>query len=246
MAADPFLELDKAKYGVSVTRERSVMDYAAVNTLNSQESRGLRILVTTESLTPDADMYAIAESFSDGLKQSYPLTEFKVFGRTNNEDLAKMIRENYDYAFMIGTNQMARDYERDETVYGSRSSGVNCSRSAFNGDVNCRETGTQSVPIGTRKSQNTIFTDIFFANYGTARQVSASWSGDSFTPGLAISSAIGHLAVVIRYGQSDASWCQNEARAQTTLARMAGSTVVSAKPDKVSFNVDPDDIGCND
>lgn len=245
MANDPFLELDKAKRGVSVTRERSVMDYAAINALKSQDPHGLRMLVTTGSLTPDAETYAIAESFFEGLKQSYPLTEFKVYGRTDNRELAKMVRENYDYAFIVEINQTSNDYDRDETIYGSRSSGVNCTRSAFNSDVSCRETGAQRVPIGTRKGQSTIFTDIIFANYGEAHQVSASWSDTNFNnPGLSISLPIGHVAVVIKYGQSDASWCQDELGAQAALAQLTGSTVVSTRPDKISFNVDPEDIGC--
>lgn len=245
LAADPFLELDRVKYGVSVTRERSVMDYAATSELGNQDSRLLRILVTTQNLTPDAETYAIAASFSEGLKQSYPLVQFKIFGRVDNQELAKMIREEYDYAFIIRNIHRSSDYERDETVYGSRSSGVNCSRSVLNGDVNCRETGSQSVPIGTRQVQSTIFTDKFFADYGSARQVGATWLGDSFIPALTVVSAIGRVGVTIRYAQSDTFWCDDEVKAQTLLAQLAGMTAISSRPDKVSFNVDPDDIGCN-
>ena len=246
MASDPFLEFDSEKYGVLVTRERNVKDYEGVNVLKGEDPSKLRVLVTTGSLVPDANTYAVAEALFDGLKQTYTMAEFRVFGRgaKDNESLANEIRANFDYVFIVGNNHSHDDYEQDETIYGSRASSVRCSTSVINDGVDCRETQSQSVPIGTQKGQGTIFNDIFFVNYGTGRQVSASWDTNFTNPGLAVSSPIGHMDVSMIYGLSAASFCENTAGAQAALARMAGANIVSSRPDRVSFKADPDDIGC--
>ena len=245
-ASDPFLGLKKREFGVRVSRVRNVKDYAAINILQSETKPNLRVLVTTESLTPDAGAYGVAEAFSEGLKQTFASTEFKVFGNVDNQELAERIRANFDYVFVIGTNESSSDYEYEDTVYGSRTSSVQCTPSMINDGVECRETGTKRMPIGTRKSTRTIYSDIFFVNYGSARNVSASWRAQGFTPQLSMSSPIGHMAVTIINGSTEASYCENTASAQVKLARMAGATAITSRPDEISFDVKPKDIGCKD
>jgi hypothetical protein len=243
-ANNPFDDLDQEEYGVHITMELNVIDYAAVNSLSNTDPTTLRVLITTESLSPDANLYGIAEALAEGIKRKYKMAEFRVFGRVNNVELAKSIRTNYDLVFVVGSNAASRDYDYDETVYGSRTSGVRCSKSSFNDSVECRESGSESMPIGTRKSQRTIFTDTFFVNYGD--KACASWNADFTIPGLTVCSPIGHMAVTMRYGQSDASWCANSDSAQATLARMTGDNVVSSRPERISVTTSPDEIGCEE
>lgn len=244
LAGDLFKKLNREKYGVAVRRSLNVHDYAGVSELLGKDPKTLRVLVTTEALTPDGDLYGIAEALSEGLKQTFKAADFKVFGRVNNSDLAKRIEANYDVVFIVGTNALSRNYEYDETVYGSRTSDVRCSKSPFTSDIDCRETGRSRAPVGTRSSERTIFTDIFFVNYGA--KACAAWDAEVVVPQLAVCSPIGHMAVTMIYGQTDASWCGNNAKAQAKLARLTGGAIVSTRPEQYRITVDPDDIGCND
>ncbi|QDA56449.1 hypothetical protein FHQ07_03545 [Thermomonas aquatica] len=242
-ATDPFLSIKKREFGVLVTRTRNVKDYAGVNALQNAPSADLRVLVTTEQLAPDATEYGVAEGFFEGLKQEYAQAEFKVFGKVDNSDLAKHIRENYDYVFLIGTNQWSRDYERDETVYGSRTSDVKCTKSLLGDGVDCKETGARRIPVGTRTTSGTVGTDLFFVNYARAQQVVAAFQGENYTPKISISNAVGHISVAMI---SSLGECENTNNALATLARMAGTTAISSRPDETKLTARPKDIGCKE
>lgn len=246
MAGDQFLELKKREFGVGVSRERDIKDYAEINKLQNETKSNLRVLVTTEYMTPNASAYSAAEAFHEGLKQTFPLAEFKAFGNVDNREQAAQIRANYDYVFLIGTNESSNDYEHEETVYGSRTSSVQCTPSLTGNGTECRETGSKRIPIGSRTSTITIHRDIFFVNYGSARNIAPSWNAENMTPGLDMGSPIGHMTVQIINGTTEASYCQNTASAQVQLARMAGATVITSRPDRISLNVRPNDIGCKD
>lgn len=245
IASDPLLDIKSSKHGVSVTRTRSVFDYSAIRELESGATRDARIIVTTSNLSPGAAEYSVAEAFASGLKTRFPSTEFHAFGRVDNVELARVIRDNFDYAFVVGINEISKNYEEEITTYGSRTSAIGCSRPEPYGDLSCRETGTSAAPIGTRTMKGTIFTSIIFSNFGRARQVAATWADTSYTiPGLTILDPVGHVATTIRYGTSDASWCEDEIASLSLIAKMTGATAISKRPDKASITVPPSKIGC--
>lgn len=247
-ASDPLLEIDTSKRGVLVSRERSLMDYAEVARFNSRTDAP-KILVTTRVLAPDARSFAAAESFSEGLSKLYPTVDFKVFGRVNGRELAARIREAYDYVFLVNANSSSTDYEYDETVYSSRGSAISCSRSLLNSDVNCRETSTVDVPIGSRRSERSIFVDAFSISYGLADGLGSGAIGNDeqgYKPSLHVNAPVGHIAVRILHGESQASSCENEGQAQVNLARMTGLAGLPNKPDKVELTVAAGELGCDD
>lgn len=247
---DPLIELDKEDYGVSLTRSRALYDYQAAEILKNADPSMTRILVTTTDMMPDGRLYSVAEAISESLKAKFPLTEFRVIGRTDLDEFVQMIRENYDYMFVVGTNFESDQYDSEQTVYSSRSTGVRCTPAIFGGGVNCNESSSASVPIGTRPVKRSIATDIFYVHYGSAKDATKAFSTVVKTQiskwGVSNSRDIGNTSISLRYGTSDASWCESTVGAQTFLARMVGGNLVSTKPDEFSITVAPDEIGCED
>lgn len=247
---DPLIELDKEDYGVSLTRRRALYDYQAAEILKNAGPAVTRILVTTGDSMPDGQLYPVAEAISESLKARFPLTEFHVIGRTDLDEFVQMIRENYDYMFVVGTNFESRKYDSQQTVYSSRSTGVRCTPATYGGGVNCNESSSASVPIGSRPVKRSIFTDIFYVTYGSAKDATKAFSTDVETQMskwvVSNSREIGNTSISLRYGTSDASWCESTVGAQTSLARMSGWNLVSTRPDEFSITVAPDEIGCED
>lgn len=247
---DPLIELDEEDDGVSLTRRRALYDYQAAQKLKDADPRLTRILVTTSDRMPDGKVYPVAEAISESLKAKFPLTEFRVIGQTDLDEFVQMIRENYDYMFVIGTNFGSRNYDSEQTIYSSRSTGVRCTPAIYGGGVSCNESSSASVPIGSRPVKRSIFTDIFYVTYGPAKDATKVFSTDVETQvskwEVSNSREIGNTSVSLIYGTTDASWCESTVGAQTSLARMVGGNLVSARPDEFSITVAPDEIGCED
>lgn len=248
---DPILELDEEDYGVHLTRDRTVYDYQAADVLKNADPASTRILVTTGSLTPSGDIYPIAEAISETLKSKFPLTDFKVVGRADLDGFLKMVHENYDYIFVVGTNFDSHKYNSERTVYSQRSTGVRCIPTAYNGGVNCTESSTASVPIGTRSVERSVYSDIFYVTYGVAKEATKGFSTETeeIKDGhwvVSIFSSIGNTSINLIYSTADDDFCKSTVGAQTYLARLIGGNVVSTKPDKFSRTVAPSDIGCED
>ena len=199
---------------------------------------------------PDGTAYPIAEAVSKALKATFPLTEFRVAGRTNMDEFVQSVREHYDYVFVIGTYSKSRDYDSEQTTYSSRSTGVRCKPDLYGDGVSCNESSSISIPTGSRTVKGTIFTDLFNAEYGPAESFNEALSTDVETKAsnwiFSNSSAIGNTSITLRYGTSDASWCDNIVAAQTRIAGMTGVNLVSVRPDEFSIDVEPDEIGCED
>lgn len=247
---DPLIELDEEDYGVNLTRSRTLYDYQAAQKLKDADPALTRILVTTIDKMPDGQIYPVVEAISESLKAKFPLTEFRVIGRADLDEFVQIIRENYDYMFVVGTNSESRKYESEQTVYSSRSTGVRCTPAIYGGGVNCNESSSASVPVGSRNVKRSIFTDIFYVTYGPAKDATKAYSTDVETKVskwvVSNSRDIGNTSVSLVYGTSDASWCESTVGAQTSLARMVGGNLVSTKPDEFSITVAPDEIGCED
>ena len=247
---DPLLELDKEDYGVSLVRNRTLYDYSSAQDLKNADPSSTRIFVTTRDRMPDGTAYPIAEAVSKALKATFPLTEFRVAGRTNMDEFVQSVREHYDYVFVIGTYSKSRDYDSEQTTYSSRSTGVRCKPDLYGDGVSCNESSSISIPTGSRTVKGTIFTDLFNAEYGPAESFNKALSTDVETKAsnwiFSNSSAIGNTSITLRYGTSDASWCDNIVAAQTRIAGMTGVNLVSVRPDEFSIDVEPDEIGCED
>lgn len=250
-ADDPILELDEEDYGVHLTRERALYDYQAAQELKDADPTSTRILVSTGDLMPSGDVYPIAKAVSEALKAKFPLTDFKVVGRSNLEDFVKMVNENYDYVFVVGTNFDTHKYSSERTVYSQRSTGVRCTPTPYNGGVNCTESTSASTPVGTRTVERSIATDIFYVTYGSGAAAALVTKTQELKDGhwalsVATDRSIGNTAIDLTYGTDDESWCQNATGAQTFLAKMIGGNLVATEPDKFSRTVAPSDIGCEE
>lgn len=247
---DPLLELRESRNGVKLTRRRYLYDYQSAETLSKADPSTTRIVVTTSERMPDGQLYPVAEAVAESLRSRFPLTELRITGRTDLDGFLEMIRQNYDYMFVIGTNFDSHQYDSEQTIYSSRSTGVRCTPTLYGGGVNCNESSSTSVPVGSRPVKRSIFTDILSVTYGPAARATKAYSTDLETQiskwVVANSDDIGNTAVSFRYGTSDASWCDNRLGAQTFLAKMIGGNVVATKPDEFSITVAPKRIGCED
>lgn len=243
---DALSDLKTSGYGVSVTREVNVHDYAGLDQLKNRDRATVRVLVTTETLSPDAETYAIAEALYDGLKTRYPRAEFRVGGNADNEVFAKSVHEGFDYVGVVGTNTLSKDYKYDETIYGSTSDGVKCTPSSFDKSVSCKETGSTPVPVGSRASTRSIYTDIFFITFAAATELRPAWEGGTYKPKVSIDKRMSHMFVVMRYGDSEASFCENSSSAQALLARLVATDVTLSRPNKIEFHAKPKKLGCAD
>ncbi|QCO66987.1 hypothetical protein E5843_02900 [Luteimonas yindakuii] len=250
MAEDPILELDEEEFGVRLTRGRVVYDFEAAQELKNADPASTRILVTTLEKTPDGKTYPIAEAIFDEWRSNFPLTQLRFIGRGDVTDFVEMIREDFDYLFVIGKNQGSREYDSEQTLYSSRSTGVRCRPSLFVGGVDCSESSTSRSPIGSRTVKRTIYSDTFYVTYGSAAQAAIAYSLDNDnqtrTRELSNGNSIGNTHIRLGHGTSDATWCDNTVGAQTHLARMLALNLVATKPDEFNTTVAPDEIGCGD
>lgn len=250
LVEDPILELDEEEFGVRLTRGRVVYDFQEAQELMNADPASTRILITTQEKTPDGKIYPIAEAIFEAWKSKFPLTELRFVGRSDLPDFVRMTRESFDYLFVIGTNYDSRDYDSEQTVYSSRSTGVRCRSSMFGGGVDCSESSTSRSPIGSRSVKRTIYSDIFYVTYGSAEQATIAYSLDEdnqiTSTKVSNGNAIGNTHIRLGYGTTDATWCDSTVGAQTHLARMLGLNVVAVRPDEYTVTVAPDEIGCGD
>lgn len=243
MADDGLRSLASKGYGVSVTREKSIKDYAAMERFKSQPTESIRILVTTEDLSPIAEDYQIAKAFHSALIKQYPKAEFKVGGKVDNREFAAAIKQQYDYLVLIGTNSETTDYQGTETTYGTKSDEVKCTGSMSDGSVTCKEQGAAVVPIGTRPTTRSIYTDLFYVRFAEAAQVTPAWTTPDYKPQITVNDQLTHTYVRIKYG--DSQYCANSLAAQALLARFTANEVQLSEPDKVSFNATPKKLKCD-
>lgn len=244
---DAFAEIESEDEGVQVWRNRSVFDYDAVAQMKAADPSLTRILVTTDTPVPGGDLYPVAEAVAESLRAKFPLTDFRVVGRAAPDDLAEVVRRDYDQIFIVTVSSDSRSYESERTVYGSRTTGVTCTPTALGAGVTCRESSTGSFPIGNRTVRRSRYSETFKVAYGPAvgAYVARRVVGDGMTIHMANRQEAGITAVSISYGTDDDSWCDNSTGALTYLARIVSPSVVSTRPDERALFMAPDDIGCD-
>lgn len=242
---DAMSEMDESEFGVSVTRKRNIAHYDQAQRLVTADPATTRILVTTEEAAPDPRTFAVAEAIHVALRTRYPMAEFKVAGLGRTSLLKDEATERFDYAFVVSTNSNSRDYESERTVYESRSTGVRCKQSLTPGAIDCDERGSESVPVGTRKQSRSIYTERFIVEYGPAANTTVLYSGNDYRPVMGVTDRIGWTVVSMVSGTTDSSWCDKDGEALTFIAGLAGTSIVSSRPDEMSLTLDPDSIGCN-
>lgn len=144
-ASDALYDLEKRRGDITVLYERTIQNFASLADLDAKAKEELNVVVSTSSRSPSAIEYEAAKAYAEAVKTTFPRARFTI----GEEGVTAS-----DY-YMIVEASRGHDLHTDQAVvYSSRSTSVRCG-SSFGDTVECRESGSRSVPVGTRDVRRT-------------------------------------------------------------------------------------------
>lgn len=230
-AGDAVRRLESRSGDISVMYDRKVLNFGEMNKFKSEVAESLDIVVLT-SEAPSQTEYEVAMAYAESLKSLFPRARFS----TDQGD-----RYRADYYFFVSEESGGGTAEQSSTVYGSRTSSVNCSNSY--GSVTCSETGSILVPVGTKtENVRTRYVDIYISLsrsqlYGTDNPKITSDGRKVAWESVPVSEDF--FTVAFAAGE-----CKNDTAAAATVAKAVATEATTDRPDKVRIQVKDKTLNC--
>lgn len=175
----------------------------------------------TVDLPADPEDFLAAESFYKSFVRNFPNALFN----PSQEGISIG-----DYVVFVSAASVSDTFDRDIQEYRTEATGVACDRQ-YHGRISCKETGRKRVPAGVRTVTLTA------SIYGVSSHVyvvdsegrlERVRSGDS---------------TVVLTGRDN---CRNISNVYASIAYMLGSQPFSSRPEKLTYRVYPNQLGCYD